>query len=115
MQSVDQCWMSRALRLAERAKGATSPNPMVGAVIVGPDGELVAEGWHEGPGRPHAEAAALAIAGERAKGADMYVNLEPCSHFGRTPPCAEAVIKAGIKRLIAATIDPNPKVSGRGI
>ena len=115
MHPVHERWMSHALRLAERAKGFTSPNPMVGAVVVGQGGELIAEGWHEGPGLPHAEAVALARAGERAKGAVLYVTLEPCSHFGRTPPCADAVIRAGIAHVVAATVDPNPQVNGRGI
>ncbi len=114
MQATHDRWMARALELARRAKGATSPNPMVGAVIVSPSGDLIAEGWHEGPGRPHAEAQALASAGERARGATMYVTLEPCSHYGRTPPCAEAIAKSGIAHVVAATQDPNPKVNGRG-
>ena len=109
-----QRWMTLALELAQRAAGRTSPNPMVGAVVVSPGGELVAQGWHEGPGRPHAETVALQLAGERARGATLYVTLEPCSHHGRTPPCAEAVIAAGVAHVVAAVQDPNPKVNGTG-
>ncbi len=105
--------MRHALRLAERARGKTSPNPMVGAVVV-KDGRLVAEGWHEGPGLPHAEAMALERAGERAKGATLYVTLEPCCHWGRTGPCTERILTTGIHRVVAAATDPNPMVRGKG-
>ncbi|MCC6442896.1 MAG: bifunctional diaminohydroxyphosphoribosylaminopyrimidine deaminase/5-amino-6-(5-phosphoribosylamino)uracil reductase RibD [Armatimonadetes bacterium] len=105
--------MKRALRLAARAKGRTSPNPMVGAVLVR-DGTVVGEGYHPFAGAPHAEALALREAGERARGAVLYVTLEPCSHYGRTPPCADAVIEAGVTRVVAAMEDPNPLVFGRG-
>ncbi|MFA0752510.1 MAG: hypothetical protein IMHGJWDQ_000264 [Candidatus Fervidibacter sp.] len=110
----DEFWMRRALRLARKRLGWTSPNPPVGAVIV-KEGTLVAEGYHEGTGKPHAEAIALAKAGEKAKGATLYVTLEPCDHYGRTPPCTDAIIAAGIQRVVVGTLDPNPIVNGRGI
>jgi len=106
--------MQRALELARFGWGTVNPNPLVGAVVV-KDGRVVGEGYHKKAGQPHAEVMALKQAGEQAAGATMYVTLEPCSHFGRTPPCAEAVIKAGIKEVIIAMEDPNPRVSGRGI
>lgn len=105
-------WMRRALRLA--AKGFTPPNPMVGCVIVR-DGVLVAEGYHPCAGQPHAEVFALRAAGERARGATVYVTLEPCCHWGRTPPCTEALIAAGVRRVVAATTDPDPRVRGQGL
>ena len=105
--------MYEALRIAANARGRTSPNPLVGAVIV-KDGRIVAEGWHRQAGTPHAEIHALKMAGELAKGATLYVTLEPCSHFGRTPPCANAIVEAGIKKVVVAMSDPNPKVAGRG-
>jgi diaminohydroxyphosphoribosylaminopyrimidine deaminase/5-amino-6-(5-phosphoribosylamino)uracil reductase len=107
-------FMRRALELAERGRGLTSPNPMVGAVVVTPDGDVAGEGFHSRAGGPHAEIEALRAAGARARGATLYVTLEPCSHQGRTPPCAPAVIEAGIVRVVAAISDPNPLVSGRG-
>ena len=107
-------FMKQALKLASKGLGKTSPNPMVGAVIV-KNGEIVAEGYHKKAGQAHAEINAIKAAGTDAKGADLYVTLEPCSHFGKTPPCADAVIKAGIKRVFVAMKDPNPKVSGNGI
>ncbi|MGQ9696624.1 MAG: bifunctional diaminohydroxyphosphoribosylaminopyrimidine deaminase/5-amino-6-(5-phosphoribosylamino)uracil reductase RibD [Armatimonadota bacterium] len=107
-------WMRRALSLARRALGRTSPNPAVGAVIVR-DGEAVGWGATHPPGGPHAEAVALAKAGKRAEGATLYVTLEPCAHYGRTPPCCESIISAGIARVVCAVEDPNPLVSGRGI
>ena len=106
-------YMQEALRIAANARGRTSPNPMVGAVIVR-DGQIIAEGWHRQAGTPHAEIHALNMAGEFAKGATLYVTLEPCSHFGRTPPCANAIVEADIKKVVAAMSDPNPKVAGRG-
>ena len=105
--------LERALALAERGRGTTRPNPIVGAVLVR-DGEVVGEGWHERPGGPHAEAAALGVAGARARGATLYVTLEPCAHRGRTGPCADAIVAAGIEKVVAATDDPNPLVNGRG-
>ncbi len=105
--------MARALELAARARGRTKPNPMVGAVVVA-EGRIVGEGFHARAGEPHAEAVALAAAGSAARGADLYVTLEPCAHQGRTPPCAEAVVGAGVARVFAAMQDPTPLVSGRG-
>jgi diaminohydroxyphosphoribosylaminopyrimidine deaminase/5-amino-6-(5-phosphoribosylamino)uracil reductase len=106
--------LERALELAERGRGVVEgTHPLVGAVLVR-DGEVVGEGWYWGLGTPHAEAAALAAAGERARGATLYVSLEPCSHHGATPPCADAVVEAGVSRVVAAVGDPNPKVNGRG-
>jgi len=106
-------WMARALALATQGRGLTSPNPMVGAVVVR-DGVLIAEGVHERAGGPHAEAVALTRAGERARGATLYVNLEPCNHSGRTPPCVDAIVRAGIRRVVSGTRDPNPRVAGGG-
>jgi diaminohydroxyphosphoribosylaminopyrimidine deaminase / 5-amino-6-(5-phosphoribosylamino)uracil reductase len=107
-------FMKRAIALARRGIGRTSPNPVVGCVIVR-DGRIVGAGWHRKAGTPHAEVHALGMAGEAARGADVYVTLEPCSHFGKTPPCADALIAAGVGRVFAAMVDPNPKVSGRGV
>jgi diaminohydroxyphosphoribosylaminopyrimidine deaminase/5-amino-6-(5-phosphoribosylamino)uracil reductase len=112
--SADERFMARALELAERARGLTSPNPMVGAVVVA-EGQVVGEGFHAAAGRPHAEVEALAVAGDRARGATLYVTLEPCSHWGRTPPCAPAVLNAGVRRVVAALHDPNPAVAGQGL
>jgi len=112
--SEDRRFMDRALRLASRGVGRVSPNPLVGAVIV-KDGRVVGEGWHHAYGTDHAEVDALKRAGEDAAGADVYVNLEPCCHHGRTPPCAQALIDAKVRRVVVAMIDPNPLVSGRGI
>ena len=106
--------MSRALDLARQAEGRTRPNPAVGAVIVR-QGGVVGEGYHHRAGEPHAEINALRQAGEQAGDADLYVTLEPCSHHGRTGPCAEAILAAGIRRVFVGTKDPNPRVSGRGI
>ncbi len=106
--------LERALELAERGRGTTRPNPVVGAVVV-LGGEIVGEGWHERAGGPHAEVAALTAAGARARGATLYVTLEPCAHRGRTPPCADSVIEAGIARVVVGAVDPNPKTDGRGI
>ncbi len=102
------------MRLAQKAQGLTNPNPLVGCVIV-KNGKIVAEGFHKRCGMPHAEAEAIKKAGDRVKGATLYVNLEPCSHYGRTPPCTRAIINAGIKEVYAAMLDPNPLNNGRGI
>src|SRR5581483_3681499 len=107
-------WMRQALQLAERAVALASPNPMVGAVIVR-EGEVVGTGFHTYEQKTHAEVRAIEAAGERARGATLYVNLEPCSHTGRTGPCTEAILRAGIREVIAAMEDPNPKVAGRGL
>ena len=110
----DAFWMARALDLAERGRGETNPNPMVGCVVV-KDDRVVGEGWHARAGGPHAEVLALERAGAKARGATLYVNLEPCAHQGRTPPCAPRVASAGLKRVVAAVRDPNPTVDGRGL
>jgi len=110
---ADEAYMRRALAVAMGGLGLASPNPMVGAVIVR-EGEVVGEGWHEGAGTPHAEVRALEETGDRARGATLYVTLEPCNHTGRTPPCAPAVAAAGITRVVAGTRDPSPIVNGRG-
>ncbi len=115
MTSRDHAHMARALRLAAKGRYTTHPNPRVGCVIVDPRGNVVGEGWHAFAGGPHAEVNALAQAGERARGATVYVTLEPCSHHGRTPPCAEALIRAGVARVVAAMADPNPQVAGQGL
>jgi len=111
---MDERYMARALELARRGRFTTMPNPNVGCVIVR-DGEVVGEGWHQRAGEPHAEVHALRMAGEKARGATAYVTLEPCSHHGRTPPCCDALIAAGVKRVVAAMQDPNPQVAGRGL
>ena len=110
----DSQWMARALQLAERGLNTATPNPRVGCVLVR-DGNVVGEGWHERAGEPHAETHALQAAGEGAHGATAYVTLEPCSHHGRTPPCADALIQAGVARVVVAAQDPNPQVAGQGI
>ena len=112
--AADHDFMAQALRLAERGLYTTTPNPRVGCVIV-KAGKVVGEGWHERAGEAHAEVHALHAAGESARGATAYVTLEPCSHHGRTPPCADALIAAGVSRVVAAMQDPNPQVAGRGI
>jgi len=112
--SADHGFMSRALELARQGLFTTTPNPRVGCVVV-KDGVVVGEGWHRRAGEPHAEIVALAEAGGRARGATVYVTLEPCSHFGRTPPCVDALAEARVARVIAAMEDPNPKVNGRGL
>jgi diaminohydroxyphosphoribosylaminopyrimidine deaminase / 5-amino-6-(5-phosphoribosylamino)uracil reductase len=104
----------RALELAERGRGTTNPNPVVGAVLVAGD-DVVGEGWHERAGGPHAEVVALEAAGERARGATLYVTLEPCAHHGRTPPCADAIVAAGVARVVVGAPDPNPKTDGQGL
>ena len=113
-QADDARFMRRALELARLAEGRTAPNPMVGAVCVR-DGAVVAEGWHRSPGLPHAEREALAAFGGRAAGATLYVNLEPCCHHGRTPPCTDLLVGAGLARVVVAMVDPDPRVRGRGI
>ncbi|MDD5299544.1 MAG: bifunctional diaminohydroxyphosphoribosylaminopyrimidine deaminase/5-amino-6-(5-phosphoribosylamino)uracil reductase RibD [Gallionella sp.] len=110
----DSLWMAQALRLAERGLYTTSPNPRVGCVLVR-EGSVVGEGWHERAGEPHAEVHALQAAGDAARGATAYVTLEPCSHHGRTPPCADALLRAGVARVVVAVQDPNPEVAGQGI
>ncbi|MBR1697369.1 MAG: bifunctional diaminohydroxyphosphoribosylaminopyrimidine deaminase/5-amino-6-(5-phosphoribosylamino)uracil reductase RibD, partial [Anaerovibrio sp.] len=110
----DEFYMSEALRVARNATGRTSPNPLVGAVIV-KDDRIIAEGWHRKAGTPHAEIHALNMAGELAKGATVYVTLEPCSHYGRTGPCANALVEAGVAKVVVAMLDPTPKVAGRGV
>ncbi len=110
----DHLYMARALQLAERGLFTATPNPRVGCVIVR-DGRIVGEGWHERAGQPHAEVHALRNAGALTRGATVYVTLEPCNHHGRTPPCANALVDAGVGRVVAAMHDPNPQVTGRGI
>lgn len=107
-------WLLRCLELAREATGRTAPNPLVGSVLV-QDDEIVGEGFHPGAGHPHAEVLALRQAGEQARGATLYVNLEPCNHFGRTPPCTEAIIQAGVARVVVGMVDPDPRVAGSGI
>src|ERR1041385_8424724 len=109
----DGYWMQRALELAERGRGFVEPNPLVGAVVIG-DGVAVGEGWHQRFGEAHAEVNALVAAGDAARGATLYVTLEPCCHHGKTPPCTDAVLQAGIRRVVAAMRDPFPQVNGRG-
>src|SRR5918996_141721 len=111
---ADACWMRRALFLAERGVGRTTPNPAVGACVVTDEGVVVGDGCHERAGEPHAEVHALAAAGARARGATLYCTLEPCSHTGRTGPCTERIMASGIRRVVAAVEDPDPRVSGRG-
>lgn len=112
--AFDCTMMQRCLSLARQAQGQTSPNPLVGAVIVR-DGQIVGEGFHPKAGQPHAEVFALRAAGELAKGATIYVNLEPCNHYGRTPPCSEALVAAGVAKVVVGMVDPNPLVGGGGI
>jgi diaminohydroxyphosphoribosylaminopyrimidine deaminase/5-amino-6-(5-phosphoribosylamino)uracil reductase len=107
-------YMKRALKLAEKGEARVSPNPMVGAVVV-KNGRIVGEGYHKFYGGPHAEVYALETAGEEALGADIYVTLEPCSHYGKTPPCANKLVSSGIKRAVVAMVDPNPEVAGKGL
>jgi len=111
----DRFFMNRAITLASRARGMTSPNPMVGAVLV-KNGRIIAEDYHRKPGAPHAEALAIQQAGDKSKGSILYVSLEPCCHTDkRTPPCTKAILRAGLKRVVIAMKDPNPKVSGKGM
>ena len=113
MNDTDATYMKTALRLAARAAGLVSPNPMVGAVVV-KAGRIIGRGWHRAYGLPHAEVEALRQAGDAARGADLFVTLEPCNHQGRTPPCTLAVLAAGVRRVVMATRDPNPRVNGGG-
>ena len=110
----DKTLMLRALAQAERGRGLTSPNPMVGALVV-KDGVIIGEGYHAKAGAPHAERVALIAAGGAARGAALYVTLEPCVHQGRTPPCVPALLEAGLRRVVVAVLDPNPRVNGAGV
>ncbi|QCI24501.1 bifunctional diaminohydroxyphosphoribosylaminopyrimidine deaminase/5-amino-6-(5-phosphoribosylamino)uracil reductase RibD [Buchnera aphidicola (Muscaphis stroyani)] len=110
----DEFYMNRAIKISKLGQFTTSPNPNVGCVIVKND-NIIGEGWHNQFGENHAEINALKIAGKKSKGATAYLTLEPCSHFGKTPPCCVALFQSGIKHVIIANIDPNPKVSGKGI
>ncbi|MBN1853097.1 MAG: bifunctional diaminohydroxyphosphoribosylaminopyrimidine deaminase/5-amino-6-(5-phosphoribosylamino)uracil reductase RibD [Pirellulales bacterium] len=107
--------MARAIALARNGEGHVEPNPMVGCLILGSHGEVLGEGWHQVYGGPHAEVEALRMAGDRARGATMFVSLEPCCHTGKTPPCTDAIIRAGLARVVIATVDPFPQVAGQGI
>ena len=109
----DPAWIDRTIELAERGRYGVAPNPMVGAVVIR-DGRAVGDGFHRRAGEAHAEIEALAAAGARARGADLYVSLEPCVHSGRTPPCVPTILAAGVRRVVVASGDPNPQVSGRG-
>src|SRR5260221_12730940 len=113
MSDADEKWMRRSLELAEFGRGAVEPNPLVGAVVVRND-ICVGEGWHQRYGGPHAEVHALTAAGDAARGATLYVTLEPCCHHGKTPPCTDATLAAGISRVVAALEDPFPEVAGKG-
>ena len=110
----DEKFIQLALQLAEKGRGTTSPNPMVGAVVV-KGNRILAQGYHQKFGGPHAEAVAIHAGGDKAKSATLYVNLEPCCHYGKTPPCTDLIIRSGIKRVVCSTIDPNPQVNGKGI
>jgi diaminohydroxyphosphoribosylaminopyrimidine deaminase/5-amino-6-(5-phosphoribosylamino)uracil reductase len=114
-QMLPQVWMDHALHVAVQGRGFVEPNPMVGAVIADAEGGFISDGWHQRFGGPHAEIHALEEAGERARGSTLIVTLEPCSHHGKTPPCVDAVIRAGVKRVFVAMEDPFPEVAGRGI
>src|SRR5262245_45748856 len=114
MDTLDCGWMGRCIELAMRGAGRVAPNPMVGSVIVR-DGILLAEGYHQGPGLAHAEVDALQKLGGRADHATLYVNLEPCCHHGRTPPCTDALLRSGIRSVVVGMIDPNPLVRGKGV
>jgi diaminohydroxyphosphoribosylaminopyrimidine deaminase/5-amino-6-(5-phosphoribosylamino)uracil reductase len=114
-ETDEQLWIRRALALAVKGQGSVEPNPMVGAVVLDAVGQLVGEGYHAKFGGPHAEVVALAAAGEKARGGTLYVSLEPCCHFGKTPPCTDAIKAAGVRRVIAAMADPFPQVAGGGV
>src|SRR4051812_32813181 len=113
--ATDAQHLERAIELAQRGVGQVTPNPNVGAVVARADGEVVGEGWHQIYGGPHAEVNALRAAGEAARGATLYVSLEPCCHHGRTPPCTDAIVAAGIARVVVASDDPTEKANGRGL
>src|SRR2546427_60603 len=113
MSEPELQWMRRALELAERGRGLVEPNPLVGAVLVR-DGRVIGEGWHRRYGEAHAEVNPRAEAGAAARGATLYVTLEPCCHHGKTPPCTDAVLRAGVARVVAAMMDPFPQVAGQG-
>lgn len=113
--AIDYAHMARALQLAARGTYSTAPNPAVGCMLLDATGAVVGEGWHHRAGQPHAEVSALQAAAVRARGGTAYVTLEPCSHHGRTPPCADALIQAGVRRVVAAMQDPNPRVAGDGL
>jgi diaminohydroxyphosphoribosylaminopyrimidine deaminase len=110
----DAFYMKRAIKISKLGEFTTSPNPNVGCVIV-KDNKIVGEGWHEQFGKNHAEINALNMAGKNAQNSIAYITLEPCNHFGKTPPCCDAIIKSGIKKVIISSLDPNPKVSGKGV
>jgi len=114
MSKEERKFMMRAIWLAKKAKGKTYPNPLVGAVVVR-DGKIIGEGYHKKAGEPHAEIVALKKAGKKARRAVLYVTLEPCAHYGKTPPCVDSIIKGGIKKVYAAMRDPNPLVNGKGL
>jgi diaminohydroxyphosphoribosylaminopyrimidine deaminase/5-amino-6-(5-phosphoribosylamino)uracil reductase len=114
MRKKDEFWMRRALHLAGRGGGRTSPNPMVGAILI-KEGLVIGEGYHQRAGEPHAERLALERAGQQAKGSTLYINLEPCTHYGKTPPCVPAILEAGVSRVVIGMEDPNPLVKGEGI
>ena len=113
-RAIDVRFMKRALLLARKGEGSVAPNPMVGCVVV-KGGRIVGEGYHQRFGGPHAEVIALSRAGDRAAGSTLYVTLEPCDHFGKTPPCTNSLLAAGVARVVVAMLDPNPRVRGRGI
>lgn len=115
LSAADLALLERTLELAERGRGATKPNPVVGCLLTRPDGTVVSEGWHERAGGPHAEIVALDVAGDAAHGSTVYVSLEPCAHHGRTPPCATALIEAGVARVVVAALDADPRTATRGI
>jgi diaminohydroxyphosphoribosylaminopyrimidine deaminase / 5-amino-6-(5-phosphoribosylamino)uracil reductase len=115
VKATDSDLIARALALGEHGRRSASPNPWVGSVVVDEQGAIAGEGWHERPGTPHAEVHALAMAGDRARGGTAYVTLEPCAHRGRTPPCADALIAAGVRRVVVALEDPDTRVAGRGL
>src|ERR671925_819061 len=114
MTTQDATFMRQAIRLAQRGRGLASPNPPVGALVVR-DGAVIGQGFHRGPGTAHAEIEAIVAAGGACPGATLYLTLEPCTHHGRTPPCAPRVVEAGFARVVIATTDPNPLVDGRGV
>ena len=112
--SKERTFMLRAIELAKKAEGKTYPNPMVGAVIV-KNGNVIGDGYHKKAGKPHAEVLAIKKAGRQARGAEIYINLEPCAHRGRTPPCVDSLLRSGIKKAHVAMTDPNPLVNGKGL